>query len=129
MAGTKLRLSNRAFDTIVQQALARIPEEIRQHLENIVITIERRPSDEMLAEMGLAPGETLFGLYWGVPLTERSLIDPPLYPDAIYLFQEPLEQMCTTREELIDEIEITVVHEIAHALGLTDGELEALGYG
>lgn len=129
MAGKKSKLSAEAFDHIVEQAIARIPEEIREHLDNILISVQQRPSAEMLAEMGLAPGETLFGIYWGVPLTERAVTDPPLYPDTIFLFQEPLEQMCATRDELIEEIEITVVHEIAHALGLTDAQLEALGYG
>ena len=129
MARNRPRLSEKAFDQVVQQALTRIPKQIRRHLDNMVITVERRPSPEMLAEMGLAPDEVLFGLYWGVPLSERSVFDPPLYPDTIYLFQEPLEQFCSTREELIEEIEITVVHEIAHFLGLTDAQLEALGYG
>jgi len=83
----------------------------------------------MIEEAGLPPGETLFGLYCGVPLTERSITDPPLHPDTIYIFQETLEQHCATREELIEEIEITVVHEVAHFLGLDDAQLEALGYG
>lgn len=129
MAGKVFRFSDKVFDRIVQQAVARIPMEIRRHLDNILITVQRRPSAEMLRESGLPPGQTLFGLYWGVPLTERSIMDPPLFTDAIYLFQEPLEQHCTTRRELIEEIEITVVHEIAHALGLSDAQLEALGYG
>jgi predicted Zn-dependent protease with MMP-like domain len=64
-----------------------------------------------------------------VPLPERSVIEPPLYPDTIFLFQEPLEQFCLTRDELVEEIEITVAHEIAHALGMSDDELDALGYG
>ena len=62
-------------------------------------------------------------------MTERSLIEPPLYPDTIYLFQEPLEQVCVTPEELREEIAITVVHELAHALGMSDAELDDLGYG
>lgn len=129
MAASRPKLSDREFDAIVQQAMDRIPVEIRQHLDNMLITVQRRPAAEMLAEVGMGPDETLFGLYWGVPLTERSIVDPPLYPDTIYLFQEPLEQMCTDREMLIEEIEITLVHEVAHALGLSDAELDVLGYG
>ena len=123
------QLSEKAFDEIVTQAIARIPIEIRQHLENILITVQDEPDDEMMAETGISAGETLFGLYWGVPLTERSVIDPPLYPDIIYIFKKPLEQSFFTRGELIEEIEITVVHEVAHALGLSDAELDSLGYG
>lgn len=123
------KLSTEAFARVVEQAIARIPAEIREHLDNILISVLQRPSPDMLEEMGLPPDEPLFGVYWGVPLIERSVSEPPLYPDTIYIFQEPLEEFCRTREELIEEIEITVVHEIAHLVGFTDEDLEELGYG
>lgn len=129
MRGRQSRLSTEAFARIVEQAIARIPEEIRMYLDNILISVQPRPSVDMLAEMGMEADEPLFGVYLGVPLTERSLIDPPLYPDVIHIYQEPLEAFCTSREELIAEIEITVVHEIAHFVGFSDEELEQLGYG
>lgn len=122
------KLSEKAFDDIVARAIARIPEEIRAHLENIVITVQDEPDGEMLAEAGVPPGETLFGLYLGVPLIERSVFDPPTYPDMIYIFKGPLERAFPSREELIEEIEITVVHEVAHYLGLSDADLDSLGY-
>jgi predicted Zn-dependent protease with MMP-like domain len=124
-----MKISRRRFDQIVQQAIARIPEEFRRHLDNMIITVQSRPSPELLEEMGYAPDETLLGVYTGVPLTERStFFDPPLYPDTIYLFQEPLEQMCRSLEELEAEIEITVVHEVAHYLGIAEDRLADLGY-
>jgi len=123
------KLSAETFDRIVEQAIARIPLEIRRYLDNVLISVQPRPGRELLAEMGYSPDEELFGLFAGVPLTERSLTDPPLYPDTIYIFQEPLEAFCLSREELIREIEITVVHEIAHFLGFGDDDLESLGYG
>jgi predicted Zn-dependent protease with MMP-like domain len=123
-----MKLGNREFDRIVKKAIARIPEEIRQHLENILITVQKRPNPAMLEEMGYPPDEPLLGLYWGVPLNERSVADPPLYPDTIYIFKEPLEEMCETQEELEEEIEITVVHEVAHFLGMTEERLAELGY-
>ncbi|MEJ5349838.1 MAG: metallopeptidase family protein [Desulfosoma sp.] len=129
MASKKIRLSRREFEEVVERAVSRIPWEIRRHLDNVVITVEHRPSPELLEEMGLPSGETLLGLYDGVPLPERSLTEPPLYPDTIYIFQDPLERLCSTREELIEEIELTVVHEIAHAFGISDEHLEELGYG
>ncbi len=129
MRNSQSKLSTEAFVRIVEQAIARIPEELRKRMENILISVKQQPSTEMVAEMGLAPDEPLFGIYWGVPLTERSLADPPLYPDTIYIFQDPLEAFCTNREELLEEIEITVVHEIAHLFGFSEAELEALGYG
>ena len=83
----------------------------------------------MMREMGMPSDECPLGLFQGVPLIERSATMPPLYPDMIYLFQEPLEEMCSTREELEEEIEITVVHEVAHYVGMTEERLEELGYG
>ncbi|HSO09381.1 MAG TPA: metallopeptidase family protein, partial [Desulfoprunum sp.] len=103
--------------------------EIRRHLDNILISVQPRPDRELLAEMGFAPDEELFGIFTGVPLTERSPTDPPLYPDTIHIYQEPLEAFCRNREELIEEIEITVVHEIAHYMGFDEDDLIALGYG
>ena len=125
----KIRLSEKEFDGIVKKALQRIPGEIRGYLNNIVITVQKRPSKRMREEIELALDEPLLGLFEGVPLIERSVTSPPLYPDMIYLFQEPLEAMCETLEELQEEIEITVVHEVAHYVGMTEERLAELGYG
>jgi len=127
-SGNLMKLNNKEFDRIVQQAIGRIPEEIRRHLDNILITVQKRPTPEMLEEMGYPPDEPLLGIYWGVPLNERSVAEPPLYPDTIFIFKEPLEEMCETREELEEEIEITVVHEVAHFLGMSEERLAELGY-
>jgi predicted Zn-dependent protease with MMP-like domain len=123
-----MKLDDAEFDRIVTKAIRRIPREIRRHLENVVISVRKRPTKGMLRETGVPPGETLLGLYQGVSLIERSVTSPPLYPDTILLFQEPLEEMCETAEELAEEIEITVVHEVAHFVGITDERLGELGY-
>ena len=123
-----MRLGNKEFDRIVKEAIRRIPEEIRRHLDNILITVQQRPDSAMLEEMGYPPDEPLLGVYWGVPLNERTVGEPPLYPDTIYIYKEPLEEMCETREELEEEIEITVVHEVAHFLGMSEERLTELGY-
>jgi predicted Zn-dependent protease with MMP-like domain len=124
-----MRLSQKEFDRIVKQAIRRIPREIRTHLENILITVQIRPSPELLGEMDLSPDEPLLGIYQGTPLPERSEMEPPLYPDSIVLFQEPIEAMCDSLEDMKREIEITVVHEVAHFLGISDERLSDLGYG
>jgi predicted Zn-dependent protease with MMP-like domain len=124
-----VKISEKEFDGIVKKALRRIPQEIHEYLNNIVITVQKRPSKQMREEMALDPDEPLLGLFEGVPLIERSVTSPPLYPDIIYLFQEPLEAMCETLEELQEEIEITVVHEVAHFVGMTEERLAELGYG
>jgi predicted Zn-dependent protease with MMP-like domain len=123
-----MKISRRRFDQIVQRAIDSIPEEFRTHLDNMIITVQARPSPELLEDMGYDPDEQLLGVYTGIPLTERSTFEPPLYPDAIYLFQEPLQEMCASIEELQREIEITVVHEVAHYLGIDEERLAELGY-
>lgn len=125
-----VKVSEREFDRIVQKAIARIPEEIGKHLDNLVISVQRRPSPEVLDEMGFeeGEGEDLLGLFQGVPLTERSVTAPPLFPDTILLFQEPLQEMCQSLDELEEQIEITVVHEVAHFVGMSEDRLAELGY-
>jgi predicted Zn-dependent protease with MMP-like domain len=121
-------VSGRAFDRIVKSAIRRIPEEIRCHLENLVITVREELSEEMAREMDIDPEEGLLGLFQGVPLTERSVFHAPLFPDTIFLFQGPLERMCSTVEELEEQIEITLVHEVAHFIGMGEERLAELGY-
>jgi predicted Zn-dependent protease with MMP-like domain len=124
-----MKLNQKDFDRAVRRAIDRIPGEIREHLENVVITVRKRPSRQMLDELGMTPDDPPLGLYQGASLMERSVFAPPLYPDTIFIFQNPLEQMCDTLEELEQEIEITVVHEIAHFLGIGEDRLTELGYG
>ena len=124
-----MKLSDQEFDSVVKKALRRIPREIRRHIKNVVISVQKRPSDELIRETGMEPGIPLFGLYRGNPLQERSAIYPPLYPDTILIFQEPLEMVCKTIEKLEEQIEITVVHEVAHYIGISDERLVELGYG
>jgi predicted Zn-dependent protease with MMP-like domain len=123
-----MKIDEKSFDKIVKKAVSRIPDEIRRHLDNIVIAVRRRPTAAMLKELGLARTDDLLGLFQGVPLTERSITAPPLFPDTIFLFHEPLERACDTVEELEEQIEITVVHEIAHYIGMDEDRLIELGY-
>ena len=125
-----MKLTQKEFDRAVRRAYDRIPAEIRNRLDNVVLTVRRRPTREMLEETGYPPDDPLLGLYWGASLPEHSFFaPPPLHPDTIYIFQEPLEEMCESIEELEREVEITVVHEVAHFLGISEERLEELGYG
>ena len=124
-----MRISRREFDKAVERALKMIPEMFRTQMNNITISVEDRPSQDLLLEMEVPHDETLFGVFTGVPMPERSVIEPPLYPDAILIFREPLMAACHSLEELEEEIAITVVHEVAHFLGLSEKQLEEFGYG
>jgi predicted Zn-dependent protease with MMP-like domain len=124
-----MKLSEEEFDRIAKRSIRRIPKEIRQYLDNIIISVRQQPTKKMLRERGLPSDRLLLGLYHGVPLIERSAIMPPLFPDTILLFQKPIEEVCQTMKNLEEQIEITVVHEIAHFFGITEERLKELGYG
>jgi predicted Zn-dependent protease with MMP-like domain len=114
---------------VVAQVLDRLPRHFREQLRNVEFVVERRPSAELLRSEGLDPRmDTLYGLYQGVPLPDRSSLDPPLLPDKISIFAEPLLRDFADPEELRDEIRLTVLHEIAHYFGMDEEEVEDLGY-
>ena len=120
-------MQRRRFIRLVQRALADLPSPYRDWLENVDVLVERRPRLHQLREAGLRSGETLFGLYEGVPLTERDSGYGMVLPDKISIFQEPLEQEFGSEAELIEEVRRTVLHELAHHFGTSDEELERLG--
>ena len=124
-----MRISQREFESAVERAIEMIPEMFRDHLGNIVIVVEDHPARELLVEMDIPPGETLFGLFTGVPLPERSVTEPPLYPDEIIVFREPLMDACRSLKKIEEEIAVTVIHEVAHYMGLSEERLAELGYG
>src|SRR5712692_1749633 len=123
-----MRLSRRKFEALVERALASIPPEIRSRMDNVQVVVEAWPDGDHAAEVGLEPGETLFGLYEGVPLVERGIVTDPLLPNKITIFQEPLEEACESDTEIAEEIRRTVIHEVAHLFGIDDARLTELGY-
>ena len=107
----------------------RLPRRFREQLRNVEFVVEDRPSIELLRAEGLDPRcDTLYGIYQGIPLPERSSLDPPLLPDKITIFAEPLIQDFPDPEELREEIRLTVLHEIAHYFGMDEEQVEDLGY-
>ena len=121
------QMKRKAFERLVQCAVEELPAEFREKLENVAILVEDHPTPEQLKRMEISEDDDLLGLYEGIPLTERG-IDSPLYPDRIWIFQRPIEDSCETDEEIVEEVRITLVHEIAHFFGLDDDYLEELGY-
>jgi len=107
------------FDALVDQALDEIPDEIAGLVHNVVVLVEDDPPDD---------DPDLLGVYDGVSLTERGT-DHTGLPDRITIFRRPLLEMCRDADELVREVRITVVHEIAHHFGIDDDRLHELGYG
>ena len=120
-------MERRRFLRLVRRALAELPSPYRDWLANVDVVVERRPRAHQLRTAGLGPGETLFGLYEGVPLTERASDYGLVLPDKITIFQEPLEREFPDDAELEEEVQRTVLHELAHHFGMSDDELERLG--
>jgi predicted Zn-dependent protease with MMP-like domain len=120
-------MNRRTFEQVVAEALDALPQEIAQHLENVVVAVEDRPSREIIEEEGLDDPMGLYGYYEGTPFTERSLMDTGALPDRILVFQRPLELDFPDRRDLIREIQLTVAHEIAHVFGIDDDRLAELG--
>lgn len=113
----------------VRQLLDRLPKRFRSRLQNVEIVIEKRPKKDRLKAMGLNPKkDTLYGLYEGVPLPERSALYPPLLPDKITIFSEPLIRNFPDPVELKNQLRLTLLHEIAHYFGIDETEIEELGY-
>lgn len=123
-----MRLRRREFEKLVAEALDGLPEELTRYLDNVDVVVEREPTDEDLEEAGVPEGYTLFGLYRGVPLTERTTSYGLVLPDHIAIYQGPLEELCRSREEIREEVRRTVIHELAHHFGISDERLHELGW-
>ena len=124
-----LPLNHSEIRKAVARVIDKLPKEFREQLRNVEIVVETRPNNELLRAEGLDPREdTLYGIYQGVPLPDRSALDPPLLPDKITIFAEPLLEDFPDPDELREEIRLTVLHEIAHYFGMEEEEIEDLGY-
>jgi predicted Zn-dependent protease with MMP-like domain len=108
------------FDLLVDRALDGIPDELARLVRNVVVLVEDEPPED--------EPDDLLGLYDGVALTERDSTLAAQLPDRIFIFRGPLLDFCDTEAQLVEEVRITVVHEIAHHFGIDDRRLHDLGY-
>jgi predicted Zn-dependent protease with MMP-like domain len=125
------RLSPRArghvgFERLVERALAGIPSPFRESLQEVAIVIDDEPTAGQLEENDLGAEDTLYGLYEGVPRTEYAA-DWVAMPNRITLFRLPLEEDFPDPDDLADEVRVTVIHELAHHLGIDEQRLGELG--
>jgi len=115
------------FEQLVARALNGITEPFQGALDEVAIVIEDDARRDQLDVAGLEPGDSLYGLYEGTPRTEWGADDVP-FPNKISLFRIPLEEDFPDPDDLADEVSTTVVHELAHHLGISDDRLEELGF-
>ena len=112
-------MTEREFEELVSDALDTIPTELAEAMNNVVVLVDGHHPEE----------PDLLGLYEGVALTDRDTMYAGALPDTITIYREPLLQMCSDRDQVVDEVAITVVHEIAHHFGIDDAWLHAHGWG
>ncbi len=114
-------MARERFEELVADALDEVPAELLAMMDNVVVLVEEQPPP------GEEPG--LLGLYEGIALTERDWAYAGVLPDRITLYRLPICSICDTEEEVVDEVAVTVVHEIAHHFGLAEARLHELGWG
>ena len=112
------------FETVVRDAMAGLPDWVRDALDNVEILVSDEPDEEQDPH-----GEGLLGLYTGLPLTERGIDYAGELPDVIYIFRRPHLELGLPADELQDEIVKTLIHEIAHYFGIDDDHLDDIGWG
>jgi predicted Zn-dependent protease with MMP-like domain len=119
-------MTREAFTAVVEEALREIPRRFRKAMRNVAVVIEDEPSDDILDEMEIDEGDTLFGLYQGTPLTQRGWGYGNSLPDRISIYQKPIEEACADEEEIRDCIAETVIHEFGHYFGMSEEEIEEI---
>ncbi|PRY46023.1 putative Zn-dependent protease with MMP-like domain [Umezawaea tangerina] len=107
------------FEELVGESLDLIPPDFAAAMDNVVVLIEDRNPDE----------PSLLGLYHGVALTERTSDYGGVLPDRIFIYREAILDICHDEDDVVNEVAITVVHEIAHHFGVDDARLHELGWG
>ena len=122
------RVSKDDFAELVEAALQELPEEFAEFLEEVPIEIRDRPTSQQLKRARVPRNGLLLGLYEGRPRTRRSVQDSGVMPDVIYIFHEHIEATARNREDLVRQVRITVLHEIGHHFGMSEEDLERLGY-
>lgn len=124
-----VEISEEEFEEAVGDALDLVPPELMNAVDNVVFLIEEEPTEEQMVGTELVDGKPgLLGLYEGTALTDRDDGWSGALPDTIFIFRGPLSRLCESRQELIEEIAITVIHEIAHHFGIDDDRLHDLGW-
>jgi predicted Zn-dependent protease with MMP-like domain len=114
------------FVALVEEALDQLPAPFAAKVDNVAVVVETAPDRITRAQMGLGDGRLLLGLYQGVPLPERSVEAPPLMPDRIIIYQDPILALSRDPDQIKRQVRQTVIHELGHYFGLSDAEMAEL---
>ena len=119
-------MTREQFQRLVVEAVALIPKRFRREMKNLALVVEDEPAPELLAEMDIEPPDSLYGLYQGVPLPERTWAFGNTLPDRITLFQRPIEEDCDDEDDIRAVIGETLIHEVGHYFGMSEEEIEEI---
>jgi predicted Zn-dependent protease with MMP-like domain len=119
-------MTRQRFSQLVEEALREIPARFRREMRNVAVVVEDEPSPDVLEDLEVEEGDTLFGLYQGTPLPDRSWSYGNTLPDRISIYQGPIEEACEDDEEIRNCIAETVIHEFGHYFGMSEEEIEEI---
>jgi len=119
-------MTREQFERLVADAITLIPKRFRREMKNIAIIVDDEPSAELLEEMEIDPPDSLYGLYQGTPLPERTAGWGNTLPDCVTLFQKPIEEDCDDDDDVRMVIGETLIHEVGHYFGLSEEEIEEI---
>jgi predicted Zn-dependent protease with MMP-like domain len=122
-------MTRRQFEVLVDKALRKLPRKFRQRISNIAVVVEDWADDETLAEMGIEPPDTLYGLYRGIDLTRRDSSYGNVLPDVITIYQGPIEEDAADEDDMAEMVRETVIHEVGHYFGLDDATMHRIEEG
>jgi predicted Zn-dependent protease with MMP-like domain len=122
-------LTRRQFEALVEKSLRKLPKPFKDKVANIAVVVEDWADDETLAEMGIEPPDTLYGLYQGVDITHRDSTYGNVLPDVITIYQGPIEEDAADEEEMAEIVRETVMHELGHYFGLDDDTMHRIEDG
>jgi predicted Zn-dependent protease with MMP-like domain len=122
-------LTRRQFEALVEKSLRTLPKPFKEKVANIAVVVEDWADDETLAEMGIDPPDTLYGLYQGVDITRRDSSYGNVLPDVITIYQGPIEEDAADEEEMAEIVRETVMHELGHYFGLDDDTMHRIEDG
>ena len=119
-------MNREKFERLVAEAVTLIPRKFRREMRNLALVVEDEPSEELLEEMEIDPPDSLYGLYQGTPLPERTWAFGNSLPDRITIFQKPIEEDCDDEDEIRAVIGETLIHEVGHYFGMSEEEIEEI---
>ena len=117
------------FEALVERALRRLPRHFRERIANVAVVVEDWADAETLADVGVEPPDTLYGLYRGIDLTRRDSGYGNVLPDTIHIYQGPIEEDCADEAEMEELVRDTVIHELGHYFGLDDETMDDIEHG